>query len=299
MQSAEIITEFILYSTTERRLSVHAISALRYDLSSFVRYSNGVEVEILLSVEMIRAYSAYMFDELKRSPSTVRRHLASIRGLCRYSEEHHGLHDPFRDWSPKIKRPKRLPRAVSIDEAQILTSRVGAISEEQSETLWILIFLGATGLRVSELCKLTAGDISSDGGTASISGKGSKERIVYVGNVELRQWLIGCREKALEIAGLDSAVFRNSRGRQLQPQTLRSRIHKLCELRGIQKRITPHMFRHSAATWLIENGTDIRIVQRLLGHASISTTEIYTHVSDIALREAIYRAETVDRLTSG
>ena len=137
------------------------------------------------------------------------------------------------------------------------------------------------------------GDVSEDGGAIRVNGKGSRERLVYVGNAMLKCELVAQRKQALVSRTIDDHLFLNARGRPLRPQVLRRRLHKLRVSQGIKKTITPHMLRHTAATLLVENGTDIRIIQRLLGHSSVSTTEIYTEVSDHVLQSAILKADTI------
>ena len=124
-------------------------------------------------------------------------------------------------------------------------------------------------------------------------GKGSKDRIVYLTHNAVQKEMRNRRTERLLGAGKDAPIFTNSRGDPMRPQTLRRRLHKYVKDLGHDATVTPHMFRHSAATLLIEQGADIRIVQKLLGHASISTTEIYTHVSNETLRSALNKANTL------
>jgi len=166
----------------------------------------------------------------------------------------------------------------------------------EKEAIWCVLLLSSTGLRVSELCAITGRDISPDGSSIHIHGKGAKDRIVYISNVEIRDELKHRRQHCTDSHNISAHVFRNSRGTPLRPQTLRYRMRNLAIARRIEKRVTPHMLRHTAATLLVESGADIRFVQRLLGHSSISTTEIYTHVSDMALKDAIFKADAISRV---
>ncbi len=148
-----------------------------------------------------------------------------------------------------------------------------------------------TGLRVGEVCKLSLEDVSLDGSTLHVHGKGSRERIVYVTDSEVQRDL---KEIASDRRKRDDAVstlFTNSRGTAMRPQSIRSKLQNCGAEIGLARRITPHMLRHTAATLLIETGVDIRFVQRLLGHSSIATTEIYTHVSNEALRVTLQKAD--------
>jgi site-specific recombinase XerD len=163
----------------------------------------------------------------------------------------------------------------------------------------IVRLMVVTGMRVGELCRLLLADIASDGSVVRIHGKGARDRIAYVTDESLRnelhQILQACRERPAPCNGV---VFVNRYGAEMQPQSVRSKLRRLAKEAGLDRRVTPHMLRHTAATLLIESGVDIRFVQRLLGHSSIATTEIYTHVSDEALRATMERANVLGRLAA-
>jgi len=156
-----------------------------------------------------------------------------------------------------------------------------------------LSLLACTGLRVSELCSITVGQVRTDTGEIGVLGKGSRERVVIVANTDVRKALSRHMQSLPDRGEPDAALFRNSRGRSMTPQCLRLRLHALVRRSRVGRSVTPHMLRHTAATLLLEGGVDIRFVQRLLGHASIATTQIYTHVSDAALRKALERADVM------
>jgi integrase/recombinase XerD len=153
----------------------------------------------------------------------------------------------------------------------------------------------STGIRVGELCKLRPEDISPDGSSFRIHGKGSRDRVAYIADVnlqhELQRFVRSRREQ-----DATGPLFVNRYGSQMRPQSIRSSLRRYAAEVGLARRITPHMLRHTAATLLIETGVDIRFVQRLLGHSSIATTEIYTHVSDEALRATLKRADVLGTL---
>ena len=154
----------------------------------------------------------------------------------------------------------------------------------------------ATGVRVSELTAITIGDIAADGSAIRILGKGRRERTVFVGNQRLRDDVNCYASDRLVNATAAEPFLVNTRGRCLTPQSLRLRLGKISRNLRISHSVTPHRFRHTAATMLLEEGVDIRFVQRLLGHSSISTTEIYTHVTDTSLKAVIERADTIAKL---
>ena len=155
----------------------------------------------------------------------------------------------------------------------------------------------STGIRVGELCKLRVEDVSPEGGSLRIQGKGSRDRVAYICDAGLRDELRRTVKARQQTVGRQASLFLNRYGLPMRPQSVRSRLRRYADEVGIARRITPHMLRHTAATLLIETGVDIRFVQRLLGHSSIATTEIYTHVSDEALRTTLERADVLRTLT--
>jgi site-specific recombinase XerD len=153
----------------------------------------------------------------------------------------------------------------------------------------------STGIRVGELCKLRIDDVSPDGEMLRIHGKGSRDRMAYVTDENLRNDLRKFLEERRR-QGTGNALFINRYGSPMRPQSIRSKLRRIATEVGLTRRVTPHMLRHTAATLLIETGVDIRFVQRLLGHSSIATTEIYTHVSNEALRTTLERADILGGL---
>jgi integrase/recombinase XerD len=191
----------------------------------------------------------------------------------------------------------RLPKAIARRELSTLLKQARTSAPHSfggDKTTYVcLSLLASTGLRVSELCALRICDIRLATGELAVMGKGSRERVAIIANRDVRKML------SEYVGGLPANVqpnrtlFQNRRGRALSPQCLRLRLHSLANQLTIPKRITPHMLRHTAATLLLEGGVDIRFVQKLLGHASIATTQIYTHVSDRALRSALEQADVM------
>jgi site-specific recombinase XerD len=154
----------------------------------------------------------------------------------------------------------------------------------------------STGIRVGELCKLLVDEITPDGSSLRIHGKGSRDRVAYISDAALRRELSQLVRGRRHAEGGGGALFVNRHGAPMKPQSIRSKLRRYAGEIGLARRVTPHMLRHTAATLLIETGVDIRFVQRLLGHSSIATTEIYTHVSDEALRSTLERADVLRSL---
>lgn len=288
-----ILEDYLFECSVERRLAENTIQAYRSDLQQFLGFLQHAELPSALSVLGLRKYLAYMHREAGLSVATVRRRVACLRGFCRFAAEKHELPDPFEAWSPSLKRPRRLPRAVSSTEVKSLVNPIGSSRNTDKDTVFAILLISATGLRVSELCGIRPMDVSLDGSAIHVSGKGSKDRIVYVSDKRLRGDLAKRRESRIADESVTAMLLLNSRGAPLQPQALRRRLRSLCARANLTRIVTPHMLRHTAATLLIENGTDIRFVQRLLGHSSIATTEVYTQVNDRSLRQAVFDANTL------
>ena len=156
----------------------------------------------------------------------------------------------------------------------------------------------AAPFRVGELCKIRTDDVSLDGKSLRVHGKGARDRIVYISDVSLQADLRGLIVWHRERDSANGNLFLNRRALPMKPQSVRSELRRYSMSMRTARRITPHMLRHTAATLLIERGVDIRFVQRLLGHSSIATTEIYTYVSDEALRSTLERADVLGTLAA-
>jgi len=292
---------FLDYCSVERQLSENTLQAYAYDLADFRKWLPARCNLITIKTETLRDYLEDMKGKRLLSAATIRRRIACLRSFFRYLADEGRMADPFTGWRLKLPRRKRLPRALSRDETSILLGssrnsgramKPGAAQLLRTEISLMI----STGIRVGELCKIQIGDVSHDGSTLRIHGKGSRDRIVYVTNPQLRtelRKLVAFRQRLLNGPG---ALFVNRSGANLRPHSFRSKLHSFAGKVGLQRRVTPHMLRHTAATLLIESGVDIRIVQRLLGHSSIATTEIYTHVSDQALRTMLERANILSEL---
>jgi len=242
-------------------------------------------------------YAQWLSETRLLAPATAKRRLACLRALFGWAERQ-GLIEtsPFRTAEVRIRLPKRLPRCLTAAELRALFS--GRKDAPPAIALGILL-LFTTGMRVAELCALRVADIDLDRRTLRIRGKGDRERQVFLVSsevvAELRLYL---RDQKLRDAAA-STLLRAAAGGGLSTDRFRAGLRKVAKAAGLARRITPHMLRHSAATSLLEAGVDIRFVQRLLGHRSISTTEIYTHVSDERLKQVVVKANTLARIGVG
>jgi site-specific recombinase XerD len=302
MQFGVAVVEFLRFCTLERQLSGHSVQAYAADLRDFRKWLKADVAIGDVSLAMLKEYLEDMVGSRKLTVATVRRRFACLRAFFRRVCERLDCPDPFANWRPLLPRRKRLPRTLSRGEAAFLLSSRNTDIEraDDGEQVFrtIIRLMVATGMRVGELCKLKLDDLSPDCATVRIQGKGARDRVAYVIDPSLRKdlhRLIAHRRKSQ--AGADG-LFLNRYGLQMRPQSVRSRLRRYAKDAGLARRVTPHMLRHTAATLLIETGVDIRFVQRLLGHSSIATTEIYTHVSDEALRATLERADVLGTLSS-
>jgi site-specific recombinase XerD len=298
MQLRAAIDEFLRFCANERQLSHHTLQAYAADLADFRKWL-ATDAAVSDVVEnTLKEYLGEMVGGRKLATATVRRRFACLRAFFRYATDGKDTTDPFAKWKPKLLRRKRLPRTLSRGEVTSLVSSLKPRSQSLGGYLPTAVrLMVCTGIRVGELCKIRIDDVSPDGSAFRIQGKGSRDRVAYISDPELRTELCELVRNRRKDGGSPETLFLNRRGSMMRPQSIRSKLRKYAEREvGLARRITPHMLRHTAATLLIETGVDIRFVQRMLGHSSIATTEIYTHVSDEALRVTLERADVLARL---
>jgi integrase/recombinase XerD len=271
-------------------------------LRDFARFTGAGIRPSAVSRQTLHEYVAVLTArELKAT--TIRRRIATLRVFFRWLVDDEQLEEnPF--WRTKltVRLPRRLPRTLHADELRRVLSmpnrrQAGGAQGRYDAALshFIVVALFATGVRVGELAALRLSDLDREEGAILVRGKGSRERRVYfVGNraaAALRRYL------SIRPAGAmccDQLVIEGD-GSALTVEAIRRRVRRVARGMGVLRRVTPHMLRHTAATRLLEAGVDIRYVQRVLGHASISTTQLYTQVSDRWLRDALTRADTLRR----
>jgi len=284
--------EFLGWLVAERGRAANTVSAYRRDLLAYTRWLGD---RSLADVDpaTIEAYVGALRAEGK-APASVARSVVAVRSLHRFlAEEGMASSDPGAGVdTPRV--PRGLPKALSEEEVEALLGSVVGSEPLARRDRAILEVLYGAGLRISELVGLSLGDLDLDGGSLRAFGKGSKERIVpLVGMAEeaMRDWLAPSGRGALEPArwarrGDAEAVFLNARGGRLGRQGAWGIVRRYGDRVGLGEKLSPHVLRHSCATHLLDHGADIRVVQELLGHASISTTQVYTKVSAERLRAA-------------
>lgn len=290
------IPAFLHHCRNGRDLSENTMKAYGQDLAEVRRYLAEPRREPLTTPAGLVNYAQWLSEARRLAPATVKRRLACLRAFMSWAERQGAIEtSPFRTAEIRIRIPKRLPRCLTAAE---LRSLFRARKDASPTTALAILLLFTTGMRVAELIGLRVADIDLDRRTLRIRGKGDRERQVFLVSsevvAELRHYL---RDHRLGRA-LDSALLVAASGGGVSTDRIRAGLRKVAKAAGLARRITPHMLRHSAATSLIEAGVDIRFVQRLLGHRSISTTEIYTHVSDMRLKQAVVKANTLARFAA-
>ncbi|GGE38051.1 tyrosine recombinase XerD [Pullulanibacillus camelliae] len=283
------IRDFLHYLIVERGLADNTIQSYQRDLKDYQEYIEKVERIASwekVTREMITRY-LYTLKDKGRKPATLARHMASVRAFHRFLiREGIVSHDP----SDQIGTPKaerRLPKILSTQEVERLLEGPDQETPTGLRDKAILEVLYATGIRVSELVHLNNEDMHLTMGFLRCLGKGNKERIVPLGGHAVRAVEVYLAEAKPRLVKKkdNEALFVNHRGQRLTRQGFWKILKRLALETGIHKPITPHTLRHSFATHLLENGADLRAVQEMLGHADISTTEIYTHVTKHRLKD--------------
>ena len=293
-QSSAIV-DYLSYAAIEKGLSKNTIEAYRRDLTKFNNFLASNDLSILeVNTKVIDDFLGWLRgtdgSNSRGSESSNSRTIVTVRNLYKFISTNNHTVNPLKDYSPP-KIPKRLPKALKIAEimALIEASKFGddVISIRNSALIEVLY---ATGARVSEIVDLDISNVSEIANTTTLklSGKGGKERVVPIGiyaRNSLDQYLTLSRP-VLVRKKVSSSLFLNSRGDSLSRQSAWEIIASLAERANIQTRVTPHAIRHSFATHLLDGGADIRVVQELLGHSSVTTTQIYTLVTIDKLRES-------------
>jgi site-specific recombinase XerD len=279
-------SSFIRHCQSIRKLSSHTIRAYELDLAGFSQFLGTRAAVAACDKTVIHNYVRHLFDVRSLKESSVKRHLATLRSLFHWlEEEESGVEDPFRGARIRIRMPKRLPRVIARADLRRLLVHAPPHGFSDLTAYVATELLFATGMRVSELAGLLDAAVDVEDGTITIIGKGNRQRRVFVPD-DLKSLIRDYRTVRDRCASADTFLV-NSRGDAASPQMIRRLVRLHGERSDVRDRVTPHMFRHSVATYLLEEGVDIRYVQRLLGHRSISTTEIYTHVADAALKVRI------------
>lgn len=289
----DYISEYLNYCEYRKQLNFKTIKAYKIDLNQYNSFC--LDISDPFSKKAVDSYITELFKHYKSK--SVKRKIASLKAFFHYLEYTEFLaQNPFDKLDVYFREAKLLPKTISFHSIQkflsvLYAQKMQTVSAYQFKCclrdIAVIELLFATGMRISELCSLKPSDIDLENNTVLIYGKGSKERILQFGNCEVISALATYQSTFKADISACGYFFVNKRKHKLSDQSVRFMINRYAALAGIEQHITPHMFRHSFATLLLEQDVDIRYIQKMLGHSSISTTEIYTHVSSAKQKDIL------------
>mgnify|MGYP004491326799 FL=1 len=284
--ATSIIEEYLNYCKTQKRLDHKTIKAYRIDLTQFSNFFKDSNIQSF-SISDIESFIGYLNENFK--PKTAKRKLASLKALFHYLEYKNIIEaNPFNKIRTKFREPLLLPKTIPLYTIETFlaviyhANSLAYTTYRKKRTLLdiaIIETLFSTGIRISELCGLKYTDVNLHDASIRIYGKGSKERIIQIGNDDVIRLLNRYKDNFQSEIENSGYFFVNPNATPISDQSIRRMINKYCSLAAIDLHITPHMFRHTFATCLLEADVDIRYIQEMLGHSSITVTEIYTHVA--------------------
>lgn len=302
-----VVEDYLTYLHVERGVSDATVRAYRGDLSDFAA-SRGVGRTWKRSPDAVIGYLAARTRRGRPgdpglAPTSLRRRAAALKGFYRFAFGEGLIEVDVAAHLDLPRQPRLLPETLTVDETERLLEAAGGDDPDvlgyprQLRERALVELLYAAGLRISEALRLDCEDLSTGGGFVRVIGKGDRERLVPVGDIALdwlSRWIDGPRATLLAVhhgaPERGGPVFLGDRGRRLARQQAWAAVRGTAERAGLGSRVSPHTLRHSFATHLLEGGADLRIVQELLGHASISTTQLYTHVTGERIRDVYTRA---------
>lgn len=282
----KIINEYIAFGQYQKRLDKKTLKAYQTDLKQFSQQLQVICFEDV-TPDILENYISHLHQQYK--PKTAKRKIASLKAFFHYLEYRELIdRNPFSKIHVKFREPVILPKTIPLRTvetflATIYYQRRCAKTPYQRRNalrdVAVIELLFSTGIRISELCSLKVNDVNLQDGTILIYGKGSKERCMQIGNKTVLSVLSEYKQEYFKEIQNCKHFFANQSGSALSDQTVRRMIKKYAALAAIEMNLTPHMFRHTFATCLLEADVDIRYIQEMLGHSSINITEIYTHVA--------------------
>lgn len=284
--SKKYIEEFEIYLKSEKNFSSNTVRAYIGDVFTFLIWTDNLNVDEIDT----KKFSEYLYfiQKINYTKTTVARKIASIRAFYKFLYQEEIIDSNPADAIRAPKRPKSLPDFMTEEEVENILRNIKIETPAGYRNRVILELLWVSGMRISELSGLNYENLNLEQNEIKVLGKGAKERIVLIPDKtkeNLKNYIdnvsdLICKTKKT----LQSPLFINYNGFRLQNQSIRKALNEVVQKIELPKKVTPHVFRHSFATRMLENGADLRIVQELLGHASISNTQIYTHISNSRLK---------------
>lgn len=288
------INQYLEYCRYQKRLDEKTLKAYRIDLTQFLAEISCDDAPEITPA-LLEGYIGNLHQKYK--PKTVKRKIASLKAIFHYFEYREMIdRNPFSKLQIRFREPVILPKTIPLRTVETFLATIYQQHETAStydqwkntlRDMAVIELLFATGMRISELCALKMNDVNLCDRHILIYGKGSKERKVQIGNEDVSHVLMTYRETFEKQMRSCNRFFVNRAGRALSDQSVRRMINKYTSLASIEQHITPHMFRHTFATSLLEADVDIRYIQEMLGHSSINITEIYTHVAMAKQRDIL------------
>ena len=287
----QVLKEFEYYLKIERGMSPNSVVSYMLDIEKLIRFLSAHELSdapATITAETLRNFVYQESKELKaRSQSRL---ISSLKSFFKYLMLENYREDYPMEYIDTPKFGMKLPDTLSVEEVDALIAGIDLSTDEGHRNRAIIETLYGCGLRVSELVSLRLSDLFFDEGFIRVLGKGNKQRLVPIGShtqKEINNYLLYQRKKVPQEKEFSDIVFLNRRGKQLTRAMIFTIIRQAAANIGLTKQISPHTFRHSFATHLLENGANLRAIQLMLGHESITTTEIYTHVEHAYLSQVI------------
>jgi integrase/recombinase XerD len=294
MQLADACDKFMEHCRTALTLSSHTLRAYEGDLRQIGQFLGHKKALSRIGKEELRQLIRHLRETRGAKESSIKRRIASLKLLFKWAIQEALLDtNPFDKLNERIRLPRRLPRALDRHDTQRLAASISPLFETDDVSLacrkTAIHLLLETGIRVSELTHIRLEDLSLSDHSIRIHGKGNRQRLVYFLSPSLKTSIERYLNHRRRLDTQHERLLLTSNARPLTPPLVRLWLKETATACGVSRHVTPHMLRHTCATRWLEHGLDIRFVQKLLGHHSISTTEIYTHVSDQGLRQALGR----------
>lgn len=287
----QVLKDFEYYLKIERGMSPNSVVSYMLDIEKLIRFLSAHDLSdtpATITAETLRNFVYQESKELKaRSQSRL---ISSLKSFFKYLMLENYREDYPMEYIDTPKFGMKLPDTLSVEEIDALIAGIDLSTDEGHRNRAIIEMLYGCGLRVSELVSLRLSDLFFDEGFIRVLGKGNKQRLVPIGShtqKEINNYLLYQRKKVTQVKEFSDIVFLNRRGKQLTRAMIFTIIRQVAANIGLAKQISPHTFRHSFATHLLENGANLRAIQLMLGHESITTTEIYTHVEHAYLSQVI------------
>jgi len=282
-----LISDFKYYLTLEKSLSENSVDAYLRDIGKLAAYTDKLPEKIeLKDLELF----IYELNNSLLTPSSQARIISGIKAFFLYMIQEEIIEENPTELLEAPKIGKKLPEVLSVEEIDLLLSKIDLSKPEGHRNKALIETLYSCGLRVSELTNLKISNLHFEDGYILVRGKGNKQRIIPIGEkavFEIQMYKKNYRNHMNIDPDFEDILFLNRRGKQLTRVMIFTIVKKLAEAAGLNKNISPHTFRHSFATHLVEGGADLRAVQEMLGHESIMTTEIYTHIDRAYLKQVI------------